>query len=138
MVSKILHFHIFCFFCGQYKFLNFFKNFEDCSQIIKVCRYFQQKLIFGQKSNFDTNYIQKPTQAHKFSSKILIYQGNTSQKMKKIYVHMLASDFSHTRKKKNSQNRPYFDCNYLEKPTSAHRSFCFFLTLYHLNYANKS
>ena len=27
----------------------------------KFCKYFQQKLNFGQKSNFDSNYIQKPT-----------------------------------------------------------------------------
>ena len=29
--------------------------------LIKIWGYIQQKLIFGWKSNFDTNYIQKPT-----------------------------------------------------------------------------
>ena len=29
--------------------------------LIKIWAYFQQNLIFGWKSNFDTNYIQKPT-----------------------------------------------------------------------------
>ena len=28
--------------------------------------------------------------------------------------------------KQNSQNWPYFECNYLEKPTSAHMSFTLF------------
>ena len=28
MVSKILHFYIFCFVYGQYEFLNFFSNFD--------------------------------------------------------------------------------------------------------------
>ena len=48
------------------------------------------------------------------------------KKMKNINVHMLASHFSHACKNKNSWNWPFFDCNYLEKPTSAHSSFCFF------------
>ena len=56
----------------------------------------------------------------------MIYCGNASQKMKNIYVHLLAPHFSHAQKNKNSQNWPYFHRNYFEKATSAHRSFWFF------------
>ena len=53
------------------------------------------------------------------------YHGNTPEKIKFIFVHTFASHFSHTWKN-ISQNQPYFDHNYLEKPTSAHKSFWFF------------
>ena len=43
-----------------------------------------------------------------------------------IYVHMLASHFSHAQKKQTFQTWLYFECTYLEKPTSANRSFRFF------------
>ena len=95
MVSKILHFYIFCFLYGQYEFLNFFSNFRS--------------------QHRHTSFLPK-----------YWYIMDIHHKKWKVSVLMLASHFSHTPKKQNSQNWSYFERNYLEKPTSAYRSFWFF------------
>ena len=57
IVSKILHFYLFCFSYGQYEFLKIFPNFNDLLPSYDSSKFtamFSKKLILAQKSNFDT------------------------------------------------------------------------------------
>ena len=95
MVSKILHFYIFCFLYGQYEFLNFFSNFRS--------------------QHRHTSFLPK------YWYIMDIHHKKWKTSMCTCWHLTLA-----TPPQKNSQNRPYFEHNYLEKPASAHRSFWFF------------